>query len=412
MTFFFSRHKHEEVSLVFDIASGSVGASLVVISPKARPHTVYTYRAPIPFKDYKNFADFYSAMKECLSHVLDMLTKEGLPHLNFLTIRNKKIEHVLVLFASPWFISQTRRIHFEKKEEFELQPDILSEITSKEIEDFLLEGSRKKVIDKEDTLSVIDQATVQIKLNGYEVSEPFNKKAKTLDTAIFLSVISIKIKKDVTRAIESVFGVREINFHSFPLACFTALRDNFVTSKDFVVADMSGEVTDVSIIRDGVLKEVFSAPVGKNVLIRDISNQFTTVSDEALSMLSLYVNDSLDEKSRVKVEEVLARAVEKLKTFFSSIITSVESSANMPKQVFLLADKQAYEWFSHFLAVKDNEQVTFNNEKFRISFVREQTLYPFMRYGDTVKRDVFLTLGGLFLDRIAHESLNPQKTVE
>ncbi len=412
MAFSFSRHKHEEVAIVFDIASGSVGASLMCTSRHDRPIVLYTYRAPIAFKDYKNFDDFYHAMKSALVGVVDMLSKEGVPHLNFIPLRNKHIKHVLVLFASPWFMSQTRRIHFEQTDSFELTPEMLQKITQKEIDDFLSEEHKKKILNTSDSLSVIDHATVQVKLNGYEVSDPYNKKSKVLDTAIFLSVVSKQIREEVTSIIESAFGVRDIVFHTFPLASFSVLRDNFVAENNFAMIDMSGEVTDVSVIRDGVLKEVFSAPVGKNVLIREVSKQFTTVAEEAVSMLSMYANDSLDSKSRIKVERVLTQAVEKLKEFFESVITSVESSGTMPKQIFILADKQTHEWFSRFSSLGNTTRYEFNGEKYTIVLVREQTLSPFVRYNQGVTRDVFLTVGGLFLDTVVNMQPNPQKPME
>jgi cell division ATPase FtsA len=91
-------------------------------------------------------------------------------------------------------------------------------------------------------------------LNGYETPKPLNQKAKELTMAIFVSVSGEQVLKKIENTIAKHFYFRQIKFSSFAMASFAVVRDMHA-QENFLLINVGGEVTDISMVKKNTLQE-------------------------------------------------------------------------------------------------------------------------------------------------------------
>jgi len=74
---------------------------------------------------------------------------------------------------------------------------------------------------------------------------------------------------DKIRAVLSkTFHHIDVNFSSFMVSTYLAVKDKYIAPDSYLLIDISGEVTDVGIVTKGVLKSVLSFPFGKKTFFK------------------------------------------------------------------------------------------------------------------------------------------------
>ena len=92
----------------------------------------------------------------------------------------------------------------------------------------------------DDRASVMEKRLIQVKLNGYETSEPHGKKARSIEAALFVSVSPKELLKDIAGEIRRTYVVSEVEFSSFSLVAFDVLRNIAHHADNFLFLDISG----------------------------------------------------------------------------------------------------------------------------------------------------------------------------
>src|SRR3989344_5473983 len=122
-------------------------------------------------------------------------------------------------------------------------------------------------------LVIIEKKIVQIKLNGYEVRNPYGQKTSRIELSMIVGVSSGKVVESIERKLSNFFHVKSVHFGAFPIAAFSAIRDIFPNEKNFLFIDITGEATDVSLVSNDILAGTVAFSRGKNFFIREISTQ-------------------------------------------------------------------------------------------------------------------------------------------
>jgi cell division ATPase FtsA len=273
----------EEIAVVFDIGSGSIGAALVRFSAHGIPTTLFSHREPLTFQHSVTSRRLLSSMTKLLKNVADHVQKEGLSHLHRSLLGTPRIQHVFCIFTSPWYVSQTKTMTISKEKPFLITKNSVQDILSKQEDELLKElGEGKYERQFGSNLKVLERKVIHTSLNGYEVGDPVGKRGREFEVTFFVSFIS----KDVSDAVEAVlrkaFHFKEFECYSSALSLTTAIRDVFPNDQSFLIADITGEVTDISFISKGVLLETSSFPLGRSMLIRSVVDELVVPPDVAL----------------------------------------------------------------------------------------------------------------------------------
>ncbi len=380
--------KKEKSVIILDIGSASIGGAIVLIKKNSPPVVLYSVRKQIKMKDDVNFSRFLSLMSDTLESVLSELSK----------VSKVSTKRTFCILSSPWYTSMTHFIKIEKKIPFIVTHKMIDTLIDKEvsvISSDIVKG--KKIVGG--VPRVIDVQNIQTKLNGYETGNPYNKKTKLVEVTLFVSIGSEKTIKLIEDKVLRIFH-NNIEFSSFSLASFVAIRDIFNES-NFLSIDITGEVTDVSMVKNNVLIKNTAFPLGRNFLIRRIASGFNTTVEEASSLFSMFNAGKNDPLTSDKLNKILTEAKKEWIASFAEVLHLFSRDFSIPYSVFITADNDVQEWFKSAINEENFGQFTLVNNEFEIKILNEKLMSKFCSIkSDDISKDPFIMLEAMFTERI------------
>ncbi|MEK7175487.1 MAG: hypothetical protein AAB693_01640 [Patescibacteria group bacterium] len=370
---FFNFQKKDELVLLIDIGSSSVGGALVLLSKSGIPKIIFCIREPIKikFSDFENKLNInhvISPSMKSIKIIIDKICKAGLG----------VPKRFFCVLSSPWHISEIRSIQFKKSEPFIFTEKLANDLIKKELLVFLKEiqgpspaSSAGKLMPQ--GIKPIEFKNIQTKLNGYVTAQPINQKAKELEMTIFISFTPEIILKNIEEIIsnhfhfESFSGVKPgLNFLSFNTTSFVVIRDLFIEQKDFLLIDIGGEITNITTIKKDIPNDIISFPFGYNFFISGISSSLSCSFDEAKSFLFLYKEGH----ASIEVVKKLEPIINKLKTEwlknFQNSLASISNNIFIPETIFLTIDQDLADFFSKIIKTEEFNQYSFTKSKFQV----------------------------------------------
>jgi cell division ATPase FtsA len=398
--FSFLFRKKVELGAVFDIGSSSVGAGIVKFREGRAPEIVYVTREPIPFQESVDPTRLFNDMIRSLSAVNMRIHKDGLAHLKFTEHGGLHIRHVFYALSSPWSVSQTKVVTIEKSEPVVVTREMVEAVIAKEEKSFESEViDPSQAPDFKDKLSVIDKKVVQIKLNGYEVAEPLGKKAKTIDISFFMSLAP---KTVVDKIIEVSIGAhhpKTTRIGSFPLVLFSTLRDTLRDTQDLVLLDVGGEISDISVVKNGLILETASMPLGKNFLTRRVSRALSVSEAEALSLLRLYFADHADKVTTESLRPVIENASSEWAGALHTVLTGISGSLSLPQDLFVIINNDLVPFFMRALRAEKITQWGVVDVPFKTTLINHDHMKKFVSFAKTAAKDPFIAIGSVYVSK-------------
>lgn len=386
---FFSKSKDEkELALVFDIGSSSVGGALFEIQKLGNPRIVLSIREPIVLEKKIDIDRFLNLTLKSLEIVASKICQAGWG----------KPSKIFCVLSSPWYASQTRVIRLEKNTPFLFTSKLAEDLIKKEISLFE-EEHLAKFSETGNKIRLLEFKNMKMMLNGYPTSEPYDKKAKKLEMVIFMSMSSEQILKKIEEAVLRHFNSQDIKFTSFVMSAFTVARDMFISQEDFLLVDIGGEVTDISMIKKDILSDSISFPLGYNFMIRKTASWLNCTLSDAKSLLSLYKDDHAAPSTFKKLEPLMNKhETEWLKKFQESLATLSED-ISIPSNIFITVDKDLADFFLKIIKTEQFNQYNLTESEFKIVFLDSEILHGIASFGEDVSRDSFLTIESVYLNR-------------
>jgi len=385
----FSKQKEEnELALVFDIGSSSVGGALFEIKKEGIPKIILSIREPIILEDKIDIDRFLFLTTKSLGTVASRICMMGIG----------KPSKIFCVLSSPWYASQTRFIKLEKNTPFLFTAKLADSLIQKEISLFEEEHSAKFLY-TDNKIRPIEFKNMKTMLNGYATFDPFNKKAKKLEMIVFVSMSGDQILKKIEDTIFRHFHSRDVKFSSFAMASFTVARDIFVHQENFLLVDIGGEVTDISMIKKDVLNDSISYPLGYNFMIRKVADSLGCTLSEAKSLILLFK----DKHAVVSTEKKLEPIINKLKTEwlseFQKSLVNLSDDISIPATIFVTVEQNLADFFSEIIKKEQLTQYTLTESEFRIIFLGTQTLHSIAAFKDETNRDPFLIIESIYINR-------------
>ncbi len=205
--------------------------------------------------------------------------------------------------------------------------------------------------------------------------------------------------QDVKNTIHKNFHTENIKFSSFAMNTFALARDMFVEKEDFVLIDIGGEVTDLSLIRKEVLRESISFPIGPNFMIRGIALEMKCSLDQAKSYLSLYKDGHAEAKIAKKLEDVISGLKADWLKSFQESLANISNDISIPATIFITVDQELAGFFSEIIKSEQFSQYTLTESKFEVIFLGVQALHGNATFTEDVTRDSFLIMESIYINR-------------
>lgn len=405
--FSFLKQKDETVSALFEIGSGSVAGALVKLSPTAHPELLYSYREAIPFREKLEHGRLTTDMATVVGHVAKNLGDKGLVHLNFTGYRHHRIHDIFYSFASPWVLSQTTLLDIKKEVETVVTKELIDGVVAREqhsFEKLIKEGDSATVFDGD--AEMIEKKMIQVRLNGYPTDNPYKKTAHHIETAFCMSFVPADIMEKINTAVEKTFNFRKVTPHSFALLAYSALRDLFPTERDFIFVDVHGELTDVLVVKGGLLAHTFSFPFGTHTLIRKASHLLSLTPDIAESALRMHASGKSDDINKAKTEPLIQMIQKEWLNAFSSAYSALPDKIVLPHTFFVITDTDLEALFAQVLKTSILVGVNMTAASPNIISLDDATLATYCQIGRTLIPDAPLLLQTVALNTFIHHQNN------
>ena len=389
----FSRNKDKgELVLAFDIGSSSVGGVFFCTQKSGIPKIITTVREPITLEKDIDASQFLALTMKSLDIVAGKIYKAGLG----------APKSIFCVLSSPWHVSQTRVIKLEKNTPFIFTAKLANELVKKEIalfeEEYLV-----KYPNTESKVRSIEFKNIKTMLNGYEIPNPLNQKAKELEMTIFISISPEQVLKKVEETIRSHFNFEDIKFSSFILSSFSVVRDMYIHNEDFLLVEIGGEVTDIAMAKKNVLRESISFPFGRNFIIRKVASILHSSLDEAKSFISLLK----DGHASVPVVKKVTPVIDKLKMEwlgkFQESLVNLTNDISIPATIYMNVDKDLSDFFCQIIKTEQFNQYTLTESKFKVIFLSAEFFHGMAGFDENVIRDPGLIIDSIYINRFLNK---------
>jgi hypothetical protein len=384
----FSKKKKDELVLVFDIGSASVGGALFHMGEDGVPEVIFTAREPILMEKKVNAEKFLVLTLEALKTVASRICMRGLG----------APKRVFCVLSSPWHASQTRVMKYEKPESFVFTSKLVDELVDKEVKIFE-EEYKANFSSGESKIDIIELKNMETKLNGYSTHHPFNQKATELELTALISISEEEVLKKIKEAISRHFRSESIRFSSFLVASFTVARDIFVNQENFLLVNIGGEVTDISMIKKDVLRESISFPMGRNFFVRGLAEAMGGTLEEASSHLSLYKDGHMAAPLEKNFEEIINKLKRDWLSGFQEFLSHLTNDVSIPATIFITVGEDLAGFFSETIKSEQFNQYILTESKFRVIFIGNQALHGVAFFTEGALRDSFLTIESIYINR-------------
>lgn len=374
--------------LVFDVGSASVGGALFLKNKTGAPKIMYALRETIRLEPNLDQHAFVSNTMKTLREVAGRICISGFG----------KPDEVYCILSSPWFASQTRVIQLEKNTPFVFTEKLADGLIEKETKLFQEEHSHQYGDDMYKVRSV-ELKTMSTMLNGYKTAHPYNQKAKSLEMSLFVSMSQEVFLKEIEQSILRHFNVPQIVFGSFTMASFAVARDMFVNQENFLLVNIGGEVTDISMVKKEVIRESISFPIGENFIIRKLADGMQSTLSEATSFLAIYREGHMSDALFRKIDPVMTQIRNEWLRNFQDSLRNLTNDISIPATIFITVNKELADFFAHTIKTEQLNQYTLTESKFRILFLSVESLHGIATVAEDVARDPFLIIEAIYINQ-------------
>ena len=322
----FFRKKNYKNVLVVDIGSASINCFMLSVKIEGKPEISATLRARMPLLENPDLAHIERYAKKTLKEIsADMVKKNA----------GARPEAVFVVMSAPWYFCETRLVKVSRPEPFTVDRDLLDKLISDELEIFSSKA-REQFAGREGEIAVLDKEIMRSIVNGYTIKDPVGKTTKELEAAIYLSAGKKNFLDQVRDILGHFFGSVPVRTISEPLAIFKILSGMANSEEGFLVVDVGGEVTEVYLVRDGILEVVKNFTWGGNLMVRRLASLLKVDLNEALSFFKTNSSKDLKENLEKKISPSLEGVCSEWQNFLSQSLSDMGKNAPLPQTLILL----------------------------------------------------------------------------
>lgn len=381
----FSHKKKDELVLVFDIGSSSVGACFFLVRENKVPNIIHSTRESIVVLENLTIDEFLKNTLKALKIVVARMCLKGIG----------KPDRVFCVLSSPWFHSEHRIIKYSQDEDFVFTDKLVNGLIDKEVSSLIEKYNQNS---QPENVVPIEMKTMNVLLNDYEVDKPHDKQAKNLTLNIMFSLTEKDFLDKVEEEIQKHFIYKNIKFSSFLVSSFVVARDMFTNYDKFLLINIGGEVTELSLIKNKIIKSNLSMPIGCNFAMRTLAKELNVSIKEAYNYFLLYKDSHASHVFEQKVEDVFLKLKNEWLKQFQESINNLSTDISLPSVVFITVDQALVSFFSEIIKEDKLNQLLLTEDKFKIVFLTEEALSHIVNFENNSKKDSFLIINSVYIN--------------
>jgi hypothetical protein len=377
---------------VFDISSSSVGGAHVLLEKTPKTPTVLAqFRIDAPLQEDMDMARFVNETVQNLELVVEEVRKADVHHPTY----------VQLVLASPWYLSQTRTIVYKKTAPFTCTEKLIDSLIQKEV-DYILTNDMQRfgAFGKEGV--VVEKQLSLIKLNGYTTSNPYGKRAETMELFLTVTVAPKIIIDTFETVLRRTYGVRKIGITTSPYATFVVARDYFGAEHECVIIDVGEEITDVAFVKNNLFLYQHSFPVGTYELYRTLAMVGNHTPAEARTIIEAYRLGKLSDVAKGGVDTALVAFKKKWQQGLIEILDGGHYGFCLPEQCYITADPRFELIFTDIITTDPFIQHTCSRGIVRPLFINDEKVKDLIKTIDMIALDIPIGTASLFAERLMY----------
>lgn len=356
--------KKEQGIVLIDISSASVGGAFLYEKKGQVPALCYTTRH---YVERRKGEAVEAATMRTLQSVCNALTAEGAACL-YREIGSGHIAMVLASVSAPWQETAVRTISIKDDHSFVF--------TRALVQKALL--ATPPALDR----IISDTSVISMTLNGYEVDQPWGRRADRADLTVLTSTLDRVVAKDIETVIRNTFHSHALEITAFAPVAYAVISNLYPHQEDFVLIDVAGSATNAIIVKQGVLAGVRSIEHGVQELLaiaRDVDGIKLTKPGKHAS----------PEHRAAEAEGVWLTAMKGLLADFAS-------EHPLPRTVFLLADESARDYLKGLIDTSSLRTLWLSNDPLSVIPLAPEHTARNMRSRGQAEGDLYLSMLALF----------------
>lgn len=321
--------KKATTTALLDIRSSSIGAAYVVAVPGQAPMLVHQVRVPLAPNATEPFDD---ALLRTLQFALKTLIAEGAAPLMKQT-GSGRTDAAFVTFAAPWQASTVVSRVIEKDKPFLFTKQTLKDAATTSAPE-------------QKGMTRVSELVIATLLNGYEVNNPFGKKASRAELIVLTSALDTALMETVRQLVRKTFHQPRISFAPFMPETYTVMRDLYPHQRDYVILDIGSEASEVLVAKHGLLISITSIERGIGELAR--AARSIGVSSPTVPLAG-QPGDLVDPARNTAFATKVSDAERVWVAAMQEAIGAIASQEPLPRSVFLLSEDNVREFLKRLL---------------------------------------------------------------
>ena len=388
--------KQEKVSLLVNIGSGAISAGLVARSAGQKPTIIYSVYLPFKIEEAPEKNKLIGTMESLLDLVLSLVVKDGMT-LPYWKGKSKHISSGLVSFSSPWFVSKIKNIELQRDRAFLINQTFIQSILESEKKIFVEEqsggesGTGREII-------AIENIFTDFKINGYSITDYLGQKTKNFSASLYISAVPKSIADIVYGQLSKHFSIntKNISMNSFPFVSFVVTKNIFPALSNFLLIDVTAEMTDIVLIKKKSVTEIVSFPSGRNFIIRQISKKFGVSSQIAESILHMNNTKKSDDETAIQMQEVLSDAEKEWSIYFENAFVELSKNSTLPSFICLTSGEDVANLYYDFLGTHKEDATAEFRKNIQIFHLDTSAMSHLYNTNPKFKPNVFLSVLTIF----------------
>ncbi len=364
--------KRELIVAVADVSGGSVGLAIIVPTKRGPARVLAAERAPLTYSDPAGVASIGSQIRT----VGEKLNKSYSAH----SPKGGVPTELFVILHSQIARSKVSRVESKYSKETTITDRHISDMAAK-----ILESERDI-----DTSSLFEASVIRTELNGYPTSIPTKKRVTRLAVSTLLSEVTHEVRRDIEIAFQQTFPHLVPVFRSATRASVSVLAEIMGESQDYVVIDIGGGGSTITVIREGIAVESQSVNEGTRQIVSRIAG--TGMPEEALSMMRMLAREQCSDPACDAIRVSMVSAEPELVKMFGEAISKCVSNRRLPNTLLLIAHPDLATWLSRFFTRIDFAQFTLTTQPFEVRNILAKDFSKIIAPGDVVGLDPSLAL--------------------
>lgn len=385
------KSERDLVIAVFDIASSSVGGLLLKKRKNQLPEILSSVRQDVVFGETSDFSARWRLFSEAFIAVAKYL-KSDFSHIP---------DSVLCVFSSPWFMSQTKLIKIQREKPFEVKKDLIKTLIEEESGIFKKQWDDSARADGKAGPVFLERELMKTLLNGYEIENSFDKFSRNIELYLYLSLGISRIEENLEKEIYKYLKTDKIVFHTFPFVTFSVLKEILDTKEGFILADIAGELTDILLMRDGVIEEVNCFNKGENFFIRRLASVLNIDFTEAKAVFRQYQRTELTSEKSLKVGNVLRLATGEWVKSLVELFKNMSSDRLLPQKFYFYGGEGSLKEITNCVSADDFSGFTTLSKPFVVSLLEPSIFKDSFEFtkGFSDNKDISLLMSSFFADK-------------